>query len=676
MNNLKIRTRILVGFLSLIFLLIVLGLFSYMQLSTLNSETEEITTNWMPSTNYANKMNTNTSDFRTTEYRHVVSDNQAEMDDAEKRLNDVLSEFEKNRKEYKKLISSKEEQELYDEFMKEWNLYLTIHDELIAISSQNLLDSAKVIMFGKSKKHFDLASALLVDIVDLNVKGGLQARQESETAFSSSIILIVVLIILCILIGIFMAIYISNSISKGINKIQAAAIKLSQGDLDMNLEINSKDEIADLANLFKQVITNIKAIIEAVGTSIELTKAGKFEEIKFNEKDFSGVYREIVTGLNEMGATISTPLMELLAILQKMSAGDLSSRMTNPNLRGGWATLRDLTNRTIDANVLVVENAKKIANGDLSIKIKPRSENDELLIALSEMITRLNEIVTQISEATENVSAGSSQLSSTAEQIAQGANEQAVSTEEVSASIEEITASILQNSENSIQTEKIAKQSAQNILNVNSSTEKSIAAIKDIAIKIQIINDIAEKTDILAINAAIEAARAGEHGKGFAVVAAEVRKLAEVSQKAAKEINLLSRSSLIVTEEAGKLMAEMIPDIQKTAQLVQEITAASNEQNAGTQQISKAIEQLTQITQQNSSAAEEMSSGSEELASQAEMLKEVISFFKIEKQLHVAKQFIQHKKNKQFNTNTPKKTKGVDINLGKHESKDNEYETF
>jgi methyl-accepting chemotaxis protein len=213
--------------------------------------------------------------------------------------------------------------------------------------------------------------------------------------------------------------------------------------------------------------------------------------------------------------------------------------------------------------------------------------------------------------------------------MSQGANEQATAAEEVSSSVEEMSANIRQNAENAQQTERIADKSAQDAEAGGEAVAKTVVAMRDIAGRVEIIQEIARQTNLLALNAAIEAARAGEHGKGFAVVASEVRKLAENSQKAAAEITRMSGTSVEIAEGAGEMLTRMVPDIQKTAELVQEISAASAEQDRGAQQISSSITQLDQVIQQNASASEEMASTAEELLGQAEQLQDAMSYFKV-----------------------------------------------
>ncbi len=275
--------------------------------------------------------------------------------------------------------------------------------------------------------------------------------------------------------------------------------------------------------------------------------------------------------------------------------------------------------------------AQSVAAGDLTQKIDldQKDEIGQLAQALNEMVAKLGSIVGDVTAAANNVAAGSQELSATAQQMSQGATEQAASAEEISSSMEEMASSIRQNTDNAMQTEKISIKSSVDAKDGGKSVIETVAAMKEIASKISIIEEIARQTNLLALNAAIEAARAGEHGKGFAVVASEVRKLAERSQSAAGEISSLSTRSVAIAEQAGDMLTKMVPDIQKTAQLVQEIAASSKEQDTGAEQINKAIQQLDQVIQQNASASEEMASTSEELSSQAEQLQDSISFFNI-----------------------------------------------
>jgi methyl-accepting chemotaxis protein len=286
-----------------------------------------------------------------------------------------------------------------------------------------------------------------------------------------------------------------------------------------------------------------------------------------------------------------------------------------------------------------IEVADKLAEGDLTeeIDVKNKDEIGKLLIAMKNMVDKIKGVVADVKTASDNVASGSQQLSSGAEQMSQGTTEQAASAEEASSSIEEMNATIRQNSDNAMQTEKIALKSAADATESGKAVNEAVAAMKNIAEKITIIEEIARQTNLLALNAAIEAARAGEHGKGFAVVASEVRKLAERSQVAAAEISQLSNSSVEVAEKAGQMLEKLVPNIKKTAELVQEISAASKEQTSGADQINAAIQQLNQVIQQNAGAAEEISSTAEELSSQAEQLQSTIAFFKVSDIGHVAR---------------------------------------
>jgi methyl-accepting chemotaxis protein len=276
--------------------------------------------------------------------------------------------------------------------------------------------------------------------------------------------------------------------------------------------------------------------------------------------------------------------------------------------------------------------ANSLAAGDLTVNVESKSKDEtgQLLAAMKNMVEKLRVIVAGVRDGSNNVAAGSQNMSSASEQLSQGASEQAASVEEVSSSMEEMNSSVTQNADNAKQTASIAQKAAADAREGGQAVEQAVVAMKQIAEKIGIIEEIARQTNLLALNAAIEAARAGEHGKGFAVVAAEVRKLAERSQAAAQEIHGLSSNSVAVAEKAGKLVSEIVPGIQKTAELVQEIKASSDEQARGVEQITKAVQQLDQVIQQNASASEETASTAEELNAQSAQLVQTMEFFKID----------------------------------------------
>ena len=326
--------------------------------------------------------------------------------------------------------------------------------------------------------------------------------------------------------------------------------------------------------------------------------------------------------------SITVPLAAATAAVGEVAKGNLSTTLT-VNSRDEIGQITRSLNSMIEGLRGTSRVADAIAGGDLTQDVKLLSDEDTLGHSLTKMLENLRKIVGEVSSAANNVASGSEQMSATAQQLSEGASEQAAAAEESTSSMEEMSASIQQNADNAKQTDKLAGRAAEDAKTSGTSVSQTVAAMKEIADKIAIIEEIARKTDLLALNAAVEAARAGEHGRGFAVVASEVRKLAERSQTAAADISRLTGGGVRLAHEAGEMLTKLVPDIRKTAELVQEIAAACGEQTTGSNQVSKAMQQLDQVIQQNSSAAEEMASTAEELASQAQQLQGSISFFKV-----------------------------------------------
>ncbi len=326
--------------------------------------------------------------------------------------------------------------------------------------------------------------------------------------------------------------------------------------------------------------------------------------------------------------TLSKPISVLVDAIRKIAAGDLQQqvRITQQDEMGILAdSFNEMARKLLD----ISDTLQKVADGDLTQSI---NQTGDLADAVNEMASQLNDVVSGIQLSAEQVASSSEELSAASMNLASAATEQTSSLESTSAVVEELTSSIDQNAENSKNANDIAQQAAQDIEQGGTAVLNTVEAMRKIAERIAIVDDIADQTNLLALNAAIEAARAGESGKGFAVVAVEVRKLAERSQQAAKEISELAGDSVRGAEKAGELIQQVIPDIQKTARLIGEVTAVCQEQSQGAGQIREAITTLEQVTQQNSSTSEETAAASEELTSQAQVMQQLVARFEVDEQ--------------------------------------------
>jgi methyl-accepting chemotaxis protein len=414
--------------------------------------------------------------------------------------------------------------------------------------------------------------------------------------------------------------------------------RISRGDIPPKITDAYNGDFNILKNNLNTCIDNINALVADTAmlakAAIELKLDARADASKHQ-----GDFRTIIEGVNNTLDAVIVPLNALIGDVQGIAEavvqGRLAERSDTGKHRGQFKQVVEGLNAVMEAISTPVAELRSVMSdleqGNLTVSMKKPYQGtfDELKGAVNSTIARLADTIAQVNETASILNNASGQVSSTAQTLSQAASEQAASVEETSASIEEMSSSITQNTENATVTDNIATQSAANAEQGGKAVTDTADAMKAIAQKIGIIDDIAYQTNLLALNAAIEAARAGEHGKGFAVVAAEVRKLAERSQVAAKEISETASTSVLLAERAGKLLDDIVPAIRKTADLVQEITAASKEQATGVTQISQAMNQLSSTTQQNASGAEQLSATSEEMRGQAEQLQQIMSFFTV-----------------------------------------------
>lgn len=396
------------------------------------------------------------------------------------------------------------------------------------------------------------------------------------------------------------------------------------------------EQLKEEYKAWRQIYTDLDDVIDELSNTIDPQEKSNLYE-KYND-----LYTKMVPISDKMGATFLKTLNNnkdnTINQIESDNAAAIKAKFQIMLLVLFALALAIVVSIVIIRSITIplsksLKLAEEVASGDLTAKsdIDQKDEIGALAYALQSMVEKLRNVIGNVIIGSDNIASASQQMSSTSQVLSQGANESAASVEQVSSTMEEMSSNIDQNSQNATHTEKISVLAYDGMKEMVNQSTQAVEANRTIADKIKIINDIAFQTNILALNAAVEAARAGEQGRGFAVVAAEVRKLAERSKIAADEIVSLSVKSLNLAEGVGKKMNDIMPEIEKTTRMVQEISAASAEQTNGAMQINGAIQQMNTVTQQNASASEELSSSAEELASQAEQLKDIISFFQVER---------------------------------------------
>jgi len=517
--------------------------------------------------------------------------NPAEVKETAARAKEYLARFGKTIEAYRQTAMSDKEKELLRQVEAALPVYAAMADRETELALAGKGDEAGELSNGEMRKAWYPIEQGMGAIVEELASQAKANNEHGDAAVSAARNVMMGVIAASVVLAIGLGLTVTRIVLRqlgGDPAVASAALRrVADGELSGDIALASGDD-SSLLFALKQMVGRLSQVIEGQRRVVEAANRGDFAP-RVELVGLQGFQKEMGEGLNSLVATTGASVQDVVEVMNALAEGDLT-RTIQRDYQGAFAQMKQYVNETVD---------------------------------------KLSQVVTEVNGGAEALAGASEEVSATAQSLSQAASEQAAGVEETSASMEQMTASISQNTENAKITDGMATKAAAEASEGGEAVKATVSAMKQIAQKIGIIDDIAYQTNLLALNAAIEAARAGEHGKGFAVVAAEVRKLAERSQVAAEEIANVASSSVELAEKAGRLLDTMVPNIRKTSDLVQEITAASEEQSAGVSQINAAVTQLSQTTQQNASSSEELAATAEEMSSQAEQLQQTMAFFKL-----------------------------------------------
>ena len=589
-KNMKVGVRLGLGFGIVLLMLIAVIFVGITRMSESNDRLDSIVSDNNVKIRLATEMRATIRNNATTIRNVVLLEDAADMQTEVKRIADQRKKYDAAEESLTKMIQSEQGKAILAKIKDGEAVTAPIIEKVVELGLANNTKDATAVLMKEVRPQQGKWLQALDDLMDFQEIDNKKDAEAATQANSAARTLMFILGGIAILLGAAIAFWVTRSITKPLGEAVGVANQLAAGDLTAQIEVTSSDEAGQLLQAMKNMAENLSQLVAEI-EAIVLAAADKGDfSVKMDMTGKQGYAKRLSELLNQLSDLTNNGLSDVMRVAVALSTGDLTQRITQ-DYPGLFGQTTDGLNGTVDS---------------------------------------LAKIVAEVRAASDNLSSASEEVSATAQSLSQASSEQAASVEETSATVEQMSASINQNTDNAKVTDGMASQAAKQAVEGGGAVKETVVAMKSIAGKIGIIDDIAYQTNLLALNAAIEAARAGEHGKGFAVVAAEVRKLAERSQIAAQEIGELASGSVEKAESAGKLLDEIVPAISKTSDLVQEIAAASSEQSSSVGQINTAMGQLNQITQQNASSSEELAATAEEMSGQAMQLQELMAFFKVD----------------------------------------------
>jgi methyl-accepting chemotaxis protein len=569
-----------------------LALLSYSKINSVYESTNFTNVNSLPAMIALDKANVSLGRLRIRVYRYILNKADGNIPKLEAEINESHAAVIKAFKDYEATIADDKDKQLFEDGQNAYHAYKADLDKASNFIREKKQSEAQILLDGSESRT---RAAKLIKALDdhmlYNIELAQKASDMAVTTKDSAIKVSLIIALLVIAIAGFTGLFITRILLRQLggepDLVANIANKIAAGDLGSQIEIHDHD-VNSLMFAMKTMSESIQKMLTDISQLSVAAQAGDLKT-RANANQHQGEFSKIIAGVNATLDSIILPINEVVGVLSNIEHGDLTS-----TVQGCY-----------------------------------QGQLEEFKTTVNNTVSRLAATIAEVKNAALELGTASEQISATSQSLSQATNEQAASVEQTSASIEEMTASINHNADNAKMTDGIAAKTSQEAILGGSAVKLTVDAMKSIADKISIIDDIAYQTNMLALNAAIEAARAGDHGKGFAVVAAEVRKLAERSQIAAHEIGQLAENSVATAETAGKRLDDIVPSIGKTSDLIREIAASSQEQATGVNQINTAISYLSQITQQNASASEELAATAEEMTGQTQQLQSLMSFFKL-----------------------------------------------